>query len=172
MDQVQKENFVIAYNSAKNLKKNLVDMYSVSSACEVPDVFVSEWAMRNIDTLARMLGELERVMPAVTGQSGMAQPTKDVAGETFPDNLSKDVTRQIQKRLFDEIGTNAGSLYRSLDNISSVAIRPGFDIFINDWASHNVRKVVAPILRGHERLRLHLDPQWPSANSKKGPSPQ
>ncbi len=155
MDQVQNKNFVIAYDSAKNLNRNLVDMYSVSSACEVPDVFVSEWAMRNIETLTRTLGELERIMSAMTGQSGMAQATKDVAGETFPDNLSKDVTRQIQKRLFDEIGSNARSLYRSLDNISSGAVRHGFDIdiFIDDWANHNLKNVVAPILRGHERLR-------------------
>ena len=172
MDQVQKENFVIAYDSALNLKRNLVDMYSVSSSCEVPDVFVSEWAMRNIETLTRTLGELERIMPAVTGQSGMAQPTKGVAGETFPENLSKDVTRQIQKRLFEEIGSSAGSLYRSLDNISSGAVRHGFDVFIDDWANHNLKNVVAPILRGHERLRAHLDLRWPSENPKKGPSPQ
>ena len=162
MDKRQKENFVIAYNSAKNLHRNLVGMFSLFSACTVPDVFVSEWAQRNIDAIASTLGELERILPAIAEQSIISSHINDIAVEAFHDNLSNDVKRQLQERLLEEVGTNARSLYRSLDNISSGNVQHGFDIFIDDWVMHKVKNVAEPILREYERIRANINLQLSS----------
>ena len=152
MNDALKSDFLVVYESSRTLKQTLVDLYSVSTACEVPDVFMAEWAMRNIDSLSQTIGESERILPAVDRTRPGNSPQK---GARFPQALSRSETQQIQSRLFGEIRDNVRLLQDALNRIATKNFGPGFDVFIADWAKTH-ESFVAPIARGCDRLYHHL----------------